>query len=415
MGELQMAVAPGLGRVVRRCSAVLFDLGGGGAELAAAFQGPSTDDDAVRGVKQFLIEHGNAASPLALVHWGNATSASASRCDIVVLVMGDLAVSTSLLSAVLVTGAGSQTWVERHLGDLELATVGSVDIWCGEESDPSTNLTLGAVLGGGFRLTLPIGAVHAVDAVDAGPALDPRVGNPVAEPLAEPMIAPAVVPDPLPIFDRMPEPLVAPVPAPPAPLVASALPVVETMLVLDDGPTDDIDWGDTEDQDQPHEPAPDPFIAAPSLGLVEATMCERGHSNPPGASSCFSCGLSIGAEPNWTVIEQPTVGRLVFVDGQVIPIDRRIVIGRKPTVEEGHTLAVTIDQAEVSRSHATVTVEGWMVLLTDLGSRNGTYICPPESSTPIRLDEGVQHFLEDGTTVHLGGPDASFTFEGFTP
>ena len=55
---------------------------------------------------------------------------------------------------------------------------------------------------------------------------------------------------------------------------------------------------------------------------------------------------------------------------------------------------------------------GLAVLLTDLGSRNGTYVCPPDSPVPIRLEEGVQHFLEDGTTVHLGGPDASFTFEG---
>ena len=212
----------------------------------------------------------------------------------------------------------------------------------------------------------------------------------------------------------MVEAVVATAPPPSAAPNFAPVPLAETASVLDHGLADDLEWGDTEDQEAPAPPS-DPFIAAPSLGLVEATMCERGHSNPPGASSCFSCGVSIGAEPNWTVIEQPTVGRLVFVDGQVIPIDRRIVIGRKPTVEEGHTLAVTIDQAEVSRSHATVTVEGWMVLLTDLGSRNGTYVCPPESSTPIRLDEGVQHFLEDGTTVHLGGPDASFTFEGVMP
>ena len=58
-----------------------------------------------------------------------------------------------------------------------------------------------------------------------------------------------------------------------------------------------------------------------------------------------------------------------------------------------------------------IAVEGWSILLTDSGSRNGTFVVSPVDPTPVRLEAGVQHFLEHGTIVHLGAVEASFTLE----
>lgn len=100
-----------------------------------------------------------------------------------------------------------------------------------------------------------------------------------------------------------------------------------------------------------------------------------------------------------------------FADGNVVEIDKALVIGRKPAADPPVTHPVVVDHAEVSRSHVQVSLEGWAVLATDLGSRNGTWVIPPSDPTPVKLDTNVPYLLEHGTTVHLGGPEASFTYD----
>jgi DNA-binding winged helix-turn-helix (wHTH) protein len=57
-------------------------------------------------------------------------------------------------------------------------------------------------------------------------------------------------------------------------------------------------------------------------------------------------------------------------------------------------LAVRIDQPGVSRRHACIRVEGGRGVLTDLGSKNGTFVQGRRVTAPIRL--------EDGDEVRLG-------------
>jgi len=158
----------------------------------------------------------------------------------------------------------------------------------------------------------------------------------------------------------------------------------------------------------------DPFSGTessggPRVGLIEAAHCPAGHANPPALASCYSCGLSLGSDKALTLVEQPAVGRIVFAGGQSVPMDRAMKMGRKPDAEQG-VHPVIIDHAEVSRSHAAVQIEGWKALITDLGSRNGTYVIPPNDPSPVRLDANVPHVLEHGTKVHIGGPEVSFTY-----
>lgn len=153
-------------------------------------------------------------------------------------------------------------------------------------------------------------------------------------------------------------------------------------------------------------------MGAPNLtsGLVEAAMCDQGHPNPTRASTCLQCGRPVQPQPDWELIDQPVVGSVRFEDGSQVGIDRPIIIGRKPK-ESTTSVTITIDHAEVSREHAEISVEGWAVWVTDLGSRNGTFVCPPGTDSPVRLDSGVQHHLETGTVVQLGTPQATFVYE----
>lgn len=191
-------------------------------------------------------------------------------------------------------------------------------------------------------------------------------------------------------------------PAPPAPAVA-----------LDSNQDDFTDGGGI----VPDSPAVDdsPVVdnpATPKEGLVEAVVCSLGHENAPHSGTCSSCGTAIPTDAPSVLVEQPTIGKLVFLDGQSVPVNGQLVLGRRPTIEPGQGLCIAIDQAEVSRSHATITVDGWSAYVTDLGSRNGTFVVAPDNPSPVKLDAHAQHFLEPGTTIHLGGSEASFTYLG---
>ena len=156
--------------------------------------------------------------------------------------------------------------------------------------------------------------------------------------------------------------------------------------------------------------AVDPVVESAGVGLVEATTCLNGHSNPVGLAICRACAVEIHPEAEVTLIAQPAAGHIRFADGTAVEIDKPHVIGRKPTSEPG-TQPIIIEHAEVSRSHLTLTLDGWNVLVTDLGSRNGTWVIPPSDPTPLRLDAQVPYLLEHGTAVHLGGPEASFSYD----
>jgi pSer/pThr/pTyr-binding forkhead associated (FHA) protein len=59
-------------------------------------------------------------------------------------------------------------------------------------------------------------------------------------------------------------------------------------------------------------------------------------------------------------------------------------------------------ESTVSRVHAKVQLEGWQVLLTDLGSANGTRIRPPGAKAEQPLDPQVPVRLRYGTEVFVG-------------
>ncbi|MBO0807522.1 MAG: FHA domain-containing protein, partial [Actinobacteria bacterium] len=135
----------------------------------------------------------------------------------------------------------------------------------------------------------------------------------------------------------------------------------------------------------------------------------------PEARSCAVCGAGIsrrsGApEPG----PRPPLGVLVLEDGTAYDLDGDYVVGREPVrdaaVSAGDARPLRVIDAEstVSRVHARVHLDGWQVLLTDLGSANGTRIRVPGSKGEQPLDPQVPVRIVPGTRVFVGAQGLSF-------
>ena len=104
-------------------------------------------------------------------------------------------------------------------------------------------------------------------------------------------------------------------------------------------------------------------------------------------------------------IPRPVVARLVFDSGLIVDVDRPQLIGRRPSSppeaeEIPNLVTVPSPDSEISRAHAAVRVEGWDVLVEDVGSTNGTEVRLP-GRDPVRLREHEPVLVVAGTEVIL--------------
>jgi hypothetical protein len=157
---------------------------------------------------------------------------------------------------------------------------------------------------------------------------------------------------------------------------------------------------------QPGEAAAPPSGDRPGRGEVRAVRCDRGHANPPGAAACRVCGTEI-ADPVVVTVSRPVVARLVFDSGLIVEVDRPQLIGRRPTAppdadEIPNLVTLPSPDGDISRSHAAVRVEGWDLLVEDVGSTNGTEVRLP-GHDPLRLRELDPMLVVVGTEVTLAG------------
>lgn len=113
------------------------------------------------------------------------------------------------------------------------------------------------------------------------------------------------------------------------------------------------------------------------------------------------------------------VGRLVFSHGLTVDVaDRPLVVGRAPSVPRGHRggtpelITVPSPLQEVSSTHvefrAGTGIDHGSVVVTDLGSTNGTVVVepggPPEDlrpGTPVAVRPGAAVDLGDGVQVRV--------------
>lgn len=270
---------------------------------------------------------------------------------------------------VTVTGSADSTWVERTA-----TGVTGLRVRVGEEteSDDATPYTLGSGL---VR-------VAVVEQPSAAAEVSPE--NPVAsapEPLAVPGPAPAAVAPP------EPEPAPEPAPEPPTASVPPVAPV-------------------------PGAPVPAPIPVPPPLGgpAVEPPQPEPAHEESETQTGALA--PTHRADPE-DVVAPPAsrpVARLLFSSGEVVEVDRAIVIGRSPEArrhgdDQARLVSVPSPHQEISSTHLEIRpgsgADHGSAVATDLGSTNGTVVVQP--GLPAEdLQPGIAVALVPGAIVDLG-------------
>jgi hypothetical protein len=148
---------------------------------------------------------------------------------------------------------------------------------------------------------------------------------------------------------------------------------------------------------------------------VLAVSCPGGHLNPPHAQRCRICQDQVSDQAP-VAVTRPSLGWLRFSTGAEVALDRPVIIGRMPSAERvaaGADLPqlVTLESPsqDISRRHVEVQLEGWHVLVRDLGSTNGTVVTPP-GRNPERLHAGESLPMIPGTVVTIT-EGTSFSYE----
>jgi len=127
-----------------------------------------------------------------------------------------------------------------------------------------------------------------------------------------------------------------------------------------------------------------PLPAAPAPQPVQKILLTDAAPDPVPVSAFSAPAASTG------------VLRLVSPQGDEIPLDGEVLVGR----EAGLGLSLTTEST-VSRQHARLSCSGTTVTVTDLGSSNGTYVNGAKISTVV--------VLKPGDNVQFG--QAKFRFE----
>jgi pSer/pThr/pTyr-binding forkhead associated (FHA) protein len=111
-------------------------------------------------------------------------------------------------------------------------------------------------------------------------------------------------------------------------------------------------------------------------------------------------------------VPRPTLGTVLVSTGERIPLDRPVIVGRRPRAprfsNDDMPRLVVVDgpQQDISRSHLKIDLVDWSVLVSDLGSTNGTTLRRAgqpdtrlQSGEPTLAQAGDVYDLGDGVTV----------------
>jgi hypothetical protein len=158
---------------------------------------------------------------------------------------------------------------------------------------------------------------------------------------------------------------------------------------------------DDHDGDTSLRPAHLSHTTAPT---VLAVSCPLGHLTPPISPQCRVCHQRVAPQEPRRV-DRPPLGGLRLPTGEVVPLDRAVILGRKPAPVEGstdwpHLVHLPADHSFVSRRHLQIELDGWDVVARDLDSRGGTTFAPP-GRDPERMRPGDAYVLEPGTVLDM--------------
>ena len=149
--------------------------------------------------------------------------------------------------------------------------------------------------------------------------------------------------------------------------------------------------------------------------IVLAVLCPAGHPSPPHAGTCRVCDRQIPPQQPFQT-PRPPLGTIRLSTGDVVTLDRGVLLGRAPKVnadlpaaQRPHLVRVVSRDNDISRNHVEIVLEGWHVLVRDLGSTNGTTVTLPGQQA-VRLRPSDSQVVEPGTVVGMAD-EVSFSYE----
>lgn len=370
-----------------------------------------------------------------------------------VLVRGELPVRVRAATGTVAwTGAGVSTWVERAFDRVDDVLVGDAD----------------GVAGAADRLPFREGMVRCAGfRLDGTGRLPAGTASPTAVPEVVAIPDVPVPPAPSPAsFDRpsMPTPANAPTWVetprpiePPTPVAEPASRLVKPMTLPVRAAEPDepgIEPGIEPGAETVDEPAPEPITAVPIVGVPIDPAQTRTESPDDGFDHLFESTIvrsvedaairdtpddagtggqpegfgapRLGDHDGYTITSAelgalrqqlpspepvdrtpPARARLEMSTGDVVALDRDVVIGRRPEVDRVQggrvptVLTVPSPRQDVSRTHLRIGWSGPKLLATDLHSMNGTMLIGADG-TSRALDGGVPHLLAEGDTLDIG-------------
>jgi FHA domain len=156
-------------------------------------------------------------------------------------------------------------------------------------------------------------------------------------------------------------------------------------------------------------------------GLVEGVLCGSEHFNDPEARTCRQCGTNLDQLPrNLQRRQRPPLGVLVLDDGTRITLDGDYVFGREPVLDfdvmagRATPLRISDPEGTVSRLHLRVSLIGWQVEVSDLGSANGSVLRTAGGERTLAPFEPM--VLEPGTRIGIGHRSMQYlAYQGVRP
>ncbi|MCK2022881.1 FHA domain-containing protein [Microbacterium sp. kSW2-24] len=274
----------------------------------------------------------------------------------------------------------------------------------------------GAALGGDAAVSAPLVGAVPVPPVVSPPVVTPPPVPSAVTPPAAPPVPDASVPD-APVADApVAEPPVAPVTeeipeqssdSAPLPVIedATLVPTEDTITPDDDDIFDQLFGATVHTAPAPADAPPVPPLPAQGDhdgATISAAELRALRQQPASADETPTAVLPVAGAS-----DGPTIGRLRVSSGQVVELDRTVIIGRRPrsTRASGaslpHLIAVESPQQDISRSHLEVRPEGDTVVVIDLHTTNGSTLLRP-GADPVRLHPGEQTLVLTGDVVDLG-------------
>ncbi|MFK4791042.1 FHA domain-containing protein [Microbacterium sp. ZW T5_56] len=111
----------------------------------------------------------------------------------------------------------------------------------------------------------------------------------------------------------------------------------------------------------------------------------------------------------------PGGGRVVLSTGAVLELDRPLIVGRRPRIEQGMSddipelITVASPTHDISRNHVEIRRDGEATTVTDLNTTNGTMLLR-EGDGPLRLHPGEPTMVLSGDVLDIGD-DVTLRFE----